>query len=137
MIMKRGKIFTFIFELSGWALVTPLCFVDYEASLLNYFMLPNFVTIYLPILYCSLVPRPFPPLVFDRLQYANTEGKGLGDLVTCSDVGLYRQRVYGHTGRCLKKNFKAFSCTVSPRAGVQSISKAASILSVVHGAVTV
>ena len=35
---------------------------------------------------CSLVPRPFPPPVFDRLQYANTEGEGLGDLVTCSYV---------------------------------------------------
>ena len=34
----------------------------------------------------SLVPRPFPPLVFDRLQYANTEGEGLGDLVTCGYV---------------------------------------------------
>ena len=33
----------------------------------------------------SLVPRPFPPPAFDRLQYANTEGEGagLGDLVTC------------------------------------------------------
>ena len=28
----------------------------------------------------SLVPRLFPPPVFDRLQYANTEGEGLGDL---------------------------------------------------------
>jgi len=27
----------------------------------------------------SLVPRPFPPPVFGRLQYANTEGEGLGD----------------------------------------------------------
>jgi len=29
-------------------------------------------------------PRPFPPPVFDRLQYANTDGEGLGDLVACS-----------------------------------------------------
>ena len=35
----------------------------------------------------SLVPRPFPPPVFDRLQYANTEGEGLGDLVTCVTSG--------------------------------------------------
>ena len=37
---------------------------------------------------CSLVPRLFPPpvLLFDCLQYANTEEEGLGDLVTCSDV---------------------------------------------------
>jgi len=34
----------------------------------------------------SLVPRLFPPPVFDHLQYANTEGKGLGDLVTCGYV---------------------------------------------------
>ena len=25
---------------------------------------------------CSLIPRPFPPPVFDRLQYANMEGEG-------------------------------------------------------------
>ena len=30
---------------------------------------------------CSLVPRPFPPPVFERLQYAKTEGKGLGERV--------------------------------------------------------
>jgi len=34
----------------------------------------------------SLVPRPFPPPVFDRLQYANTEGEGLGDLIMCGYV---------------------------------------------------
>ena len=34
----------------------------------------------------SLVPRPFPPPVFDRLQYANTEGEGLGDLITCGYI---------------------------------------------------
>ena len=34
----------------------------------------------------SLIPRPFPPPVFDCLQYANTEGEGLGDLITCGDV---------------------------------------------------
>jgi len=34
----------------------------------------------------SLIPRPFPPSVFDRLQYANMEGEDLGNLVTCSDV---------------------------------------------------
>ena len=35
----------------------------------------------------SLIPRPFPPPpVFDCLQYANTEGEGLGDLVMCGYV---------------------------------------------------
>jgi len=43
----------------------------------------------------SLVPRPFPPPVFDRLQYANTEGEGLGDLVMCGYVGWTEGR---HTG---------------------------------------
>jgi len=31
----------------------------------------------------SLVPWPFPPPVFDRLQYANMEGESLGDFVMC------------------------------------------------------
>ena len=34
----------------------------------------------------SLVPRPFPPPIFDHLHYANTEGEGLGDLVMCGYV---------------------------------------------------
>ena len=34
----------------------------------------------------SLITRLFPPPVFDRLQYANMEGEGLGDLVTCGYV---------------------------------------------------
>ena len=42
---------------------------------------------YLQQWFCaSLVPRPFPPPVFDCLQYANTEGEGLGDLVTCGYI---------------------------------------------------
>ena len=31
----------------------------------------------------SLVPRPFPLPVFDRILYAKTEGEGLGERVTC------------------------------------------------------
>ena len=34
-------------------------------------------------IYASLVPRPFPPPVFDRILYAKTEGEGLGERVTC------------------------------------------------------
>ena len=30
----------------------------------------------------TLVPRPSPPLVFDRLQYVKTEGEGLVNLTT-------------------------------------------------------
>ena len=35
----------------------------------------------------SLVPRSFPPPVFDRILYANTEGEGLGERVTCVTSG--------------------------------------------------
>ena len=35
----------------------------------------------------SLVPRPFPPPVFDRILYAKTEGEGLGEIVTCVTSG--------------------------------------------------
>ena len=31
----------------------------------------------------SLVPRPFPPPVFDHILHAKTEGEGLGERVTC------------------------------------------------------
>ena len=34
----------------------------------------------------SLVPRPFPPPVFDSLQYKNG-GEGLGERVTCVTSG--------------------------------------------------
>jgi len=30
----------------------------------------------------SLIPRPSTPPVFDRLQYAKTEGEGLGNFIT-------------------------------------------------------
>ena len=35
----------------------------------------------------SLVPRPFPPPVFDRILYAKTEGEGLRERVTCVTSG--------------------------------------------------
>ena len=46
----------------------------------------------------SLVPRLFPPPVFDRILYAKTEGEGLGERVTCVTSGRregtgYRVRV--------------------------------------------
>jgi len=34
----------------------------------------------------NLIPRPFPPPVFERLQFANTEGEGLRDLVMCDYI---------------------------------------------------
>ena len=37
--------------------------------------------------YYSLIPRPFPPPVFDRIRYAKTEGEGLGERVTCVTSG--------------------------------------------------
>ena len=36
--------------------------------------------------YSSLVPRPFPPPVFDCLWYEKMEEEGLGDLVMCNEV---------------------------------------------------
>ena len=48
-----------------------------------------------PILKISLVPRPFPPPVFDRLQYAKTEGEGLGERVTCVTSGRREGRQRG------------------------------------------
>ena len=52
-------------------------------------------------------PSLFPPPIFDCLQYASTEGEGLGD--------------------------EALSGTISLRARGQSISKAASILFTIPG----
>ena len=46
----------------------------------------------------SLVPRPFPPPVFDRILYAKTEGEGLGERVTCVTSGRREGRHRG--GRC-------------------------------------
>ena len=43
----------------------------------------------------SLVPRPFPPPVFDRILYAKTEGKGLGERVTCVTSGRREGRHRG------------------------------------------
>ena len=37
----------------------------------------------------SLVPRLFTPPVFDRLQYAKTEGEGLGERVMCVMSGRH------------------------------------------------
>jgi len=45
----------------------------------------------------SLVRRLFPPQVFDCLQYVNTEGEGLGDLVTWLPQV---DRQLTHRGRC-------------------------------------
>ena len=41
----------------------------------------------------SLVPRPFPPPVFDRLKYAKTEGEGLGEGVMYMRSGRHEGRV--------------------------------------------
>jgi len=42
-------------------------------------------------IYVTLIPLPSPHPVFDHLQYANMEGEGLEDLVTCVVSG--RQKV--------------------------------------------
>ena len=46
----------------------------------------------------SLVPRPFPPPVFDRLQYKNG-GEGLGERVTCVTSGRREGRREGGGAR--------------------------------------
>ena len=43
----------------------------------------------------SLIARPFPPPVFDQLQYAKTEGEGLGEGVTCMMSGRRENRHKG------------------------------------------
>ena len=54
----------------------------------------------------SLVPRPFPPPVFDRILYAKTEGEGPGERVTCVTSGRREGRREG--GRCLMKYLESF-----------------------------
>ena len=44
---------------------------------------------------CSLVPRPFPPPVFDCLHYAKTEGEGLGERVMYVISGRHEGRRKG------------------------------------------
>ena len=43
----------------------------------------------------SLVPRPFPPSVFDHILYAKTEREGLGERVTCMTSGRREGRREG------------------------------------------
>ena len=61
------------------------------------------VCLYMCALYYwnSFVPRPFPPPVFDRLQYAKMEGEGLGDLVMCMMSGGQRVDRWGRSVRLL------------------------------------
>ena len=68
----------------------------------------------------SLIPRLFPPPVFDHLQYASTEGEGLGDLVTCDDIREIERETQGVVPM---KNLEALSCIASLRAGGESIYK--------------
>ena len=69
----------------------------------------------------SNVPSPFLPPVFDRLQYASTEGEGLSDLVTFSDVWCTQW------GVVLMNDPKALSCNVHTRAGCRSVHKSGAI----------
>ena len=55
-----------------------------NAVLMNPLMYMVLLSLWLII---SLVPRPFPPPVFDRILYAKTEGEGLGERVTCVTSG--------------------------------------------------
>ena len=46
----------------------------------------------MPSLQVCLVPRPFPPPISDRLQYAKTEGDSLGESVMCMTSGRLEGR---------------------------------------------
>jgi len=78
--------------LSGWEVMINSQWKQQQEP--GYIMIVTFSTTFvlaeggakIVISTASLVPRPFPPPVFDRLQYANTEGEGLGGLVTCGYV---------------------------------------------------
>ena len=58
--------------------------------------------LYMCALYCwnSFVPRPFPPPVFDRLQYAKMEGEELGDLIMCMMSGRQSVDRWGAVRDC-------------------------------------
>ena len=58
----------------------------------------------------SLIPRPFPPPVFDCLQYAKIEREGLGDRVTCLTSGRHEGRCEGGGAQSLQlTNFALIS----------------------------
>ena len=63
---------------------------------------------------------------FDHLQYPNMDGEDLGDLVTCVTAG--RQMV-DTLGVLADEGSLNPSCNLYPRAGDQSIPKAASVTS--------
>ena len=73
----------------------------------------------------GLIPRLFPPPVFDHLQCTNTEGEDLGDLVTCSDVRYTWGAVPNEVSQ-------SSFCNVHLRPGSQNVCKAAIILFVGH-----
>ena len=52
--------------------------------------------------FVSLVPRLLPPPVFHHLQYAKTEGEGLGERVMCVTPGRCEGKREGGavTNRC-------------------------------------
>ena len=56
---------------------------------------PEWKAACLTLIPSSLVPRPFPPPVFDRILYAKTEGEGLGERVTCVTSGRREGRHRG------------------------------------------
>ena len=57
----------------------------------------------------SIIPRLFPPPVFDHLQYTKTEGGGLGERITFVTSG--RREV----GQCPTKNLKVLLVLFCPR----------------------
>ena len=87
---------TTFYQCSPWLYLTLLDSTTlYHGSTSLYFTLLH-STITIP----SLVPRPSPAPVFDRLQYAKTEGEGLVNLTTWSAAHMTSQvldtKTYSH-----------------------------------------
>ena len=59
----------------------------------------------------TLSPRPFPPPVFDHLQYAKTEGEDLGEGVTCVTSGRHEWGL----GMRLRGSQGSWECSLVPR----------------------
>lgn len=57
----------------------------------------------------SIGPRPSPPLAFDCIQYANTEGEGLGNLIMYDEVMWCWGRHTG-AGQRISSPFYVLSC---------------------------
>jgi len=77
----------------------------------------------------SLIPRLFPPPVFDRLRYANTKGKAWEICSRAVTSGRQKVDIWGAVPN---EESRSHFLYYRSDAGGQSISKAVSIPSVIH-----